>query len=299
MLGQRNITISTGKGCFTRCDGCYNYFGKSVQAVSTEVIVSFLEQIKPPFIQKITLAGEDPLSRPDILQLIDSCHKLGFRIHLDTVGTNFLSAANTIFFGSDYFQKIEISKLNNKVSLLGIPLDGSSSEIMQRFRKGRKNIFEDQTKILELANEKKIPVCINTVLHSGNINDLENIFKVIQKYEVVTHWQIFQFMPIGQFGFNQRKTYSISLALFDSKIEKLKEEMTKIKSPIVLQPKSATSRKNNYLIVDSDGEAWIPKSSNNSTWNMEDENNERIVVGNIQNMADIPNIVKWISKVEQ
>ena len=45
--------------------------------------------------------------------------------------------------------------------------------------------------------------------------------------------------------------------------------------------KSLSERKNNYIILGTDGKIWFPKQSSYLDWEKEDKNEERIIVGSI------------------
>ena len=61
---------------------------------------------------------------------------------------------------------------------------------------------------------------------------------------------------------------------------------------IKLDPKSRTRRKNIYLLIDSNGDAWCPKTSTNKKWKvLDDSTDERIVWGNIRKRDDWDRIV--------
>ncbi|BDE09049.1 hypothetical protein [Lactococcus cremoris] len=92
------------------------------------------------------------------------------------------------------------------VDFIGIPIDGSTDEIIQLFRRGRKNFLDEQLKVLSFLEKINATVCINTVLHSGNFNDLNNIHSIISRFNNVRKWQIFEFMPIGELGYKNKKS---------------------------------------------------------------------------------------------
>ncbi len=91
----KRIIISAGRSCFVCCAGCYNFFGRNKDLVSTSTIIDFLKKIDG--VKKVTVGGGDSLSRSDILQLLSEIKKLGCIVYLDTVGTSFLSDTQTVF----------------------------------------------------------------------------------------------------------------------------------------------------------------------------------------------------------
>jgi len=256
---MRSIILNVGTSCFVRCPGCYNHFASSVSKKNTiknSEILKFLEELKNINVTKVTVGGGDPLSRKNIVDLASGIKSLGFRLNMDTVGTALLGNALTIFFGKLKIKKVPIDDLMKSVDVIGIPLDGSSNEIATSFRRGRKDFFNEQIKIIDSLIEKGHHVCVNTVLNKNNHRDMENIYEVLKEKKIYK-WQIFQFMPIGIFGNKNKEEFLIDDAVFE-------EAKTKILSKNLsfqVEFKSVKNRKSNYLIVDDSGMAWIPTLS--------------------------------------
>lgn len=291
MQAVKSIILSAGRACFVCCKGCYNFFGKNKDLTPTSTIIDFLKKIDG--IQKITVGGGDQLSRPDIIQLLSKIKKLGYRIYLDTVGTSFLSDANTVFHSNGNVSYIDPIKIKPYVDLIGIPLDGSNNEIMTKFRTGRPKIFSEQIKILSLLNQHNMPLCVNTVVTKDNFDDLYNIYTIIKKYHSIEEWQLFQFMPIGPLGYKNRKDYIIGDKEFQSCINDLLKKMGH--TSIKITAKSRIKRKGKYLLIDTDGDCWYPSVSQLSKWNVDsDENAERVICGNINAIKDHTKIIDYI-----
>ena len=133
MRDRLSINISVARSCFVRCNGCYNHFGQSDKLVNTSTIIEFLKYAQSKGITKVTICGGDPLSRPDIISLLEEIKRLGFFINLDTVGTSIIGNVQTVFFGQNDIPKIDSKKLASLIDLIGIPVDGSTNEIATNF----------------------------------------------------------------------------------------------------------------------------------------------------------------------
>ncbi len=298
-MDHRHIIISVSKNCFVKCPGCYNFFGKCNNLVTNDEILNFLYQLPKNKIEKITISGGDPLARENIVDLLCNIKKMGFKINLDTVGTRLLDDVYTIP-KKEKLTKISVNDIAPFVDVLGIPLDGSNNAIVSTFRTGRLCIFDESIKLLEILKNHKIKICINTVVHKLNIDDLKNIADILLKYPYITKWQLFQFMAIGPMGYLNREKYNISDEAFVFYCQKIKKYLKDNKSPIILNDKSRQKRKNLYLLIDNDGEAWTPFATNENYWNdTKDENNKRIIVGNIKNKAEIDKIIEFIFQEEE
>src|SRR5579859_3853420 len=214
----RSIILSASANCFVACPGCYNYFGKYV--IDTPTILAFMENMHQRYgTTKVTVGGGDPLTRPDIIDLLQSLKQLGLKLHLDTVGTAFIGNAHIKFMGKGTVPQVSCAEVARIVALVGVPLDGSTNEISQKFR-----IFsrvQEQKHILQLLENANAHVCINTVVHKGNVEDLIAIQDILQQYSSVVEWQLFQFMPIGPLGYKNRKNYEITIDTFNYAISKV------------------------------------------------------------------------------
>ena len=81
------------QGCNLKCPYCQNSelipMVRSLQddSISSEQILSFLEKRKS-VLEGVVISGGEPLVQPDIKPFIESIKKLGYKIKLDTNGTN-------------------------------------------------------------------------------------------------------------------------------------------------------------------------------------------------------------------
>ncbi len=121
MQERASIILSAGRSCFVKCLGCYNFFGKSEDLTKTSIILDFLARAKRSGIEKVTIGGGDPLSRPDIIDLLTQVKGMGFKINVDTVGTPLLGPAETIFFGHRQVNQVSANSISSLVDNIGIP----------------------------------------------------------------------------------------------------------------------------------------------------------------------------------
>ncbi len=269
---RRSIILTAGNSCFVACPGCYNNFARTLVATST--VHRFAELLHRELgVKKITVGGGDPLTRPDIEDLVSGLREIGLTIHLDTVGTAFLRDAEIRFMGQGKVRRVDVDSLMRSVDQIGIPLDGSTDDVVRRFRKF--GSVDDQLAILDLMDSVDAAVCVNTVVHQGNIDDLESIAEQVEHHPAVRRWQLFQFMPSGPLGSRHAASLSVSPADFERAVSTLAGALPEI----TVSVKSNSNRKNAYLLIDGAGAVWSPRQQSTPYWSSDDESPERIVHG--------------------
>ena len=205
--------------CFMKCNGCV-FNNETSEDIPLSKIISTSKSLYKDGYRKITITGGDPLYRKDLREIVDSFYETGFRIHLDTTGFPLL-------------KDFSLKGLEQKIYLIGIPLDGSTNRIHQKFRTNSIINIKDIKKIIKLLEENRFRISINTVVHSGNIDDLQNIYNIISKYDGVKRWELHQFSP----AMSTREDILISNRDFKNAISKI--ENTK---SIRISPKSSKQK---------------------------------------------------------
>ena len=255
-LAKRSIILSVTSQCNKKCFGCYNRFRGN--DMPKEDWIKFIDYVAEQGVKKITISGGDPLNREDIFIIINHCLEKGIKLNMDTVGS--------VLLEEDYVLQ---KKYNNtfswevlsKLECIGIPLDGSSSIIANKFRNESNDFVENQLKIISKLIKNNCKVSVNTVLSKNNIHDVKNIFEILNNYNI-KKWQIFQFMGIGQIAVHNADMFDVSVNEF----ENVKQEIfdfTK-NSSFIVNVKSEEDRFSRYIIIDSLGDAFYIESRENS-----------------------------------
>jgi len=286
MRASVSINLSVARACFVRCSGCFNHFGKQKELASSDAILTFLRYARERGVPRVTLCGGDPLARPDIMDLLERIRELGLGISLDTVGTALLGSTPTIFMGSVVVDAIDPARLAALVDLIGIPVDGTSNEVVAMFRAGRKNLFTEQLQILGALDRAHAVICVNTVLHRNNRSDVPRIASIIRGYPAIRKWQLFQFSPIGPLGYRHRETFVITEDEFQEARSQVEDACAREGYDGALEFKSNQERPSKYLMVDSEGIAYMHASASATPL--------RIVVGDIRRSQDHRQIVNVV-----
>lgn len=279
-----HLNIFVSQSCFVHCKGCYSFSREEEKGktMPTKKLIDFLKFVYNSGCQKITLCGGDPLTREDIVELLEKIKAIGFTISLDTVGSPIIK--NIVSDKGILIKKIDAKKIAEFVDVIGIPIDGSTNEIFRRFRQTNADIVNDQLAVCEELNKFGAHICINTVAHKGNLEDAYELAKLVKKLDYISKWQIFQYEPLGKYGLRNRELFEITdkeflnfqsavLEFFDNNISKL-------------QFKSSHNRKNAYMLIDNSGNAWIPALENMSLSEYSYILNDNVIIGNIANQED-------------
>lgn len=286
-----HLNVFVSQKCFLYCKGCYSISRneKFDQIIDTENIVEFLKYAYDYGINKVTLCGGDPLTRKDIIELIKQIKDIGFYISLDTVGTSIIRDVKCK--DNAIIKKIDTKILSKLVDKIGIPIDGSSNEIIKKFRQTDFDLLSDQLEICDELKKYNANICVNTVVHKENLKDVKLLCGIINKLDYIKKWQLFKYAPMGKCGILNRNLFEIT----EEEFEKYKQEILKecLRDEIV-EFKGFDARNKAYMMIDNSGNAWIPEYSQKLFDNSEEILENRKILGNITNLSDWECICKTL-----
>lgn len=283
-----HLNLFVSQKCFLHCKGCYSFsrVERCGQIVPTKTIISFLKYAYSKSINKITLCGGDPLTRKDIIKLLRQIKEIGYIISLDTVGTSLIK--NITSNNRVVVEKTSAKEIVQLVDTIGIPIDGSENSIFKLFRQTNSNLLEEQLKICDELSKYDANICINTVVHKGNLCDAIALCNLIKELDYISKWQIFQYAPLGKFGILNRETFEITEEEFNNYKINILENFDKKN---IIQFKSFKERNNAYMLIDNSGNAWIPIYDKTLINNRNIKLDEREIIGNINVLSDWDNII--------
>ncbi|MDD4381796.1 MAG: radical SAM protein [Candidatus Dojkabacteria bacterium] len=256
---MKKICFLVSGNCFGNCNGCY-LDKREGKELTLEEISKLASTLKNTGYLGITLSGGDPLIREDILDIINIFFSLDFNIHLDTTGIPLLRKEF-----SDKFIKAQMAK---KISLIGIPFDGSSQKVAEEFRTNWEDILKQTKTILKILNNNDFKITINTVVHKNNIDDLNNIYEEITQYPNIQRWELHQFVSLSEKSKGIKNLLGISKKTFTDSIKKIKNFRN-----IEITPK-VSHNKSNFKYIDFNGDVVILKEG------------EKSIINNIRNLND-------------
>jgi len=288
-----HLNMFASQRCFLYCKGCYSFsrMEKCGQIVPTETIVAFLKYIYNEGINKVTLCGGDPLTRQDIIKLLKLIKNIGYLISIDTVGTSIIKDVGQN--GEIIFKKTPAKEIAKLVDTIGIPIDGSTNDIFKLFRQTDSDLLGEQVKICEELYKYGGHICINTVVHKGNLDDAKALSSLIKKLDYIDKWQLFQYAPLGKFGILNRDMFEITEEEFDnykSNVLEVFDDKDKVEF------KGFKERNNAYMLIDNLGDAWIPIYEKEQIYVQNVRLEKRKIIGNINNTNEWENIRYYLKK---
>jgi MoaA/NifB/PqqE/SkfB family radical SAM enzyme len=221
-------------------------------------------------IDKITISGGDPLTIPGLTDFLVDIRDYGIKlIKVDTVGTNLINSRSKSASASPSRPLQRLRLLVDIVDYISVPLDGWSNETAMLFRMGRHSIHDETIRLLtQIDDLNRTPnIVINTVMHTGNYEGLWQVLDEIARHRSICHWNIFQYTPTDQVSSEVNARYSIDSSAFQLSCEAILSRLETMEwagERPSIEFRSKESRLGEYLLINSDGNAWLPDHAGNS-----------------------------------
>jgi len=238
MVSYEYIVYSITTRCNLQCPGCFRV-GRGRRDLPLQLFAKSIPMAKRLGCRCINLTGGEPLVHPDWNSFIKTCNDTRLKCFFSTNGL--------------LIESLSQPELSN-ISLLAIPLDGHCASLNDRIR--CLGHFDKIISLIHEYAEGNFPFIlkINTVVTSENYDFLESILDILADQSRVI-WKLFQFAPRGEFASVSGASVPSNLIL--QKIhEFLGRETTKCNITYL-----AASSAGNYLIVDPDGQVYIPANT--------------------------------------
>lgn len=169
--------------CNLKCTYCEAASGEAApDELSFDEAKQMIDDLKKSGVKRLLLSGGEPLVRAYIFQLLDYIHSVGISIGL---------ISNGYFVESNWERLKEHQYFFYQTSIDGLPA------FHDRMR-GMEGSFSRAMAGLELFGKTQTPVRImNTVVHSQNINQLDEMLKYAQA-SAATKWQLTPVAKVGR-----------------------------------------------------------------------------------------------------
>jgi radical SAM protein len=137
-----------------------------------------IAELNPPI---FIFTGRDPLTRPDIYELVDYAAKKGLHPAIATGATPLLNSDSLLSLRHAGLRRLALD-LNGPTPALHDSMDGVTGS------------FARTLNAITCANAIDLPVQINTTVSRRNISELEQILSVIRNFRIVM-WSLFFTVP--------------------------------------------------------------------------------------------------------
>jgi MoaA/NifB/PqqE/SkfB family radical SAM enzyme len=235
--------------CNLRCLHCYGP-PKEEKALDKDSLFEIVDKYQSMGISWVVLTGGEPLMVKGIDEVMRRLKAAGIRIALST---------NTTYF--KHHQEV----IEECVSSLNIPLDGSTAEIHALSRKDErtfKTFFDVLRRYQTHPGAKPSLLRVGTVYSKATIGDFVNMARLLEPYaDVIDTWKVYELIDY-EFQPELRKEIVHERGGFDKEMEELKAN-TSLASKIMLA--SAGSRDKAYFMVNPKAQVVIPTDRNGVT----------------------------------
>lgn len=183
-----NVYWETTRACALACRHCRAEAAPNADPnqLSFEEGVGLLHQILDfgdPLPQLI-LTGGDPLTRPDLYNLIDEARKLGIGVSITPAATSALT------------RDVLVRLKEHGVEGLGLSLDASTAELHDSIR-GVPGTFDRTIQAMRWAKELEMPLQVNTLIAAETASDLPAVYDLLKSLGVA-RWSLFFLISVGR-----------------------------------------------------------------------------------------------------
>lgn len=159
------ISWNLTRKCHLQCDHCYIEAGREATRdgeLGTEDALKVIDQLAQVNPQALLIfTGGEPLLRRDLRELATYATQKGFWV---VVGTNFLPLDG----------RVAQELVDCGVKGFGLSLDSLDPEQHDAFRHA-KGSFQNNIKSMQALKAMGIPFLVQTTVHQGNLNDIEDM----------------------------------------------------------------------------------------------------------------------------
>lgn len=245
--GPSRVILNFTHRCAMNCEWCYVPFG-TMPAVRENVFL-IVKRIVDLGFTSITIGGGDPFQYRFTPDLIRFAKSLNLFVHIDTHGKNLLESVDNM------------SLISSNIDLLGLPIDGSTSEIHDLMR-GSSGHFNLVRRRLSWLFPERSRIKLNTVISAINVFNFQELSHFVASYSPL-RWSIYQYWPVGPAARVDTK-HSISDVDFIDCTSTLAEAFSNVST--IIEVNSSESRRDTYPIIHHDGQVFIHSPAPENTF---------------------------------
>ena len=154
--------------CNCTCPFCEASAGKALpNELTTAEAKALIDDLAKMKVKRFLISGGEPLERPDIIEIMEYTNKR--KIDLGLVSNGY-----------------RVEELWDDLSRFNFSIFFTSIDGLEQYHdqmRGRASAFKRAMRSLELFDQKKVKTrMINTVVHPGNINQMESLLKIVKSF---------------------------------------------------------------------------------------------------------------------
>lgn len=152
--------------------------------LSTAEAFHLIDQVAKMKVPLFALTGGDPLKRADLLPIVQYATRNGVNSSL-TASTTPLLVRQTV-----------LDLKQSDLGTMAISLDGSTPQLHEGFR-GAQGSYKRTLDAIGWCQEANLPVQINTTLTRRNLDDLDQLIKLLIEKQIAS-WNVFFLVPTAR-----------------------------------------------------------------------------------------------------
>ncbi len=160
--------------------------------------LTFFDELKRFGVRSATLSGGEVFVRPDLWALIDALIDSRMRYSILSNGT---------LITETVLSEFEKHNRRQRLNSIQVSIDGSCAEVHDKSR--GKGSFEKAYRALRLLKETGFPVTVRVTVNRHNVDDLDNIARLLLKDVGINSFGTNDAMPMGS-GCNNQKTITLT-----------------------------------------------------------------------------------------
>ena len=165
------------KKCNFNCKYCFARFNDVEGTLSKEVALKIPKQFKDLGVEKLNIAGGEPLLYPHLMDVLKESKKCGLTV--------------TMISNGSLLNENNIEEMSPYLDWIGISLDSCDEEIQYKLGRGPKDHVSNVIKKAQLIKKYGMGLKINTVVTKLNLH--EDMLPLIS--QISPHrWKVFQVM---------------------------------------------------------------------------------------------------------
>ena len=167
MRTPRTLDLEITSRCNADCSYCYYLNNPDVvyTDLPTKSWLSFFQELASCQVMRVTLQGGEPMLRADFLDLVDGIVANRMRFSVLTNG----SLLTPRIAGQ--------MQQTGRCDMIQVSLDGSTAEVHESLRGD--GTFVPALSAVRLLQSFNLPVTVRVTIHPGNIDDLEDIARLL------------------------------------------------------------------------------------------------------------------------